>query len=125
MATYAKYKDLGEQENAVNQHIPEAIEIQSVEHKQQLISTNRVCVIDISGSWCGPCKAIAPRYNQLAQQYTAIGRCVLAKEDVDKGFSPNVRGVPTFQIFKEGRLVNTIVGADISKVEENLIDLLK
>lgn len=125
MATYAKYKDLGEQENAVNQHIPEPIDVQSVEHKKELISTNQVCVIDISGSWCGPCKAIAPRYNQLAQQYTAVGRCVLAKEDVDKDLSPDVRGVPTFQFFKEGKLVNTIIGADIDKVETILIELLQ
>lgn len=147
MSTYAKYKDLGGNDpngsasnvNSVSQSAPSqpsvaqqnvqvpssVVEIQNLEHKKHIISNNRVCVIKIHASWCQPCKQIAPKYNQMANKYSGPGLCCLAQENSELGIS-NVRGVPTFQFFKEGRYLNNdIVGADIGIVEKRIIELLQ
>jgi len=149
MSNYAKYKDLGgndpngsasnintgsvpaqpvNQNIGVGTHSPmpsSVVEIQNLEHKKHLISNNRVCVVKIHADWCQPCKQIAPRYNQIANKYSGPGLCCLSQENSELGIS-NVRGVPTFQFFKEGRYLNNdIVGADISLVEKRIMELLQ
>jgi thiol-disulfide isomerase/thioredoxin len=131
MSNYAKYKDLGGETSSVipQKELPpqqqiNVEEIESLEHKKFLINNNRICVVYIHGSWCQPCKSIAPRYIQLIGKYNRQGLCALVKEDVDKGLS-NCRGVPTFQFFKEGNYLNQdIVGADIASVEKKIVELL-
>jgi thioredoxin 1 len=99
--------------------------IQSLAHKNELINSNRIFVVDISADWCGPCKDIAPRYAEMAQRYNRPGVCLLAKEDVDMKFSPSVRGVPFFQFYYNGRFVSSITGADIDGVEAKLNELIQ
>lgn len=118
MSLYAKYSSLGEKENV---NVPEVISITSKEHKQQLCKNNRIVVVDVYGNWCGPCKQIAPRYAEMAQQYNRPGFCLLVNEDVDQEFSDGVRGVPAFQFFVNGQFVETITGADIKRVEAKLL----
>lgn len=155
MSSYAKYKDLGNQNDSSkniagnaapqsqpNQQMagvgggppppsgpppsghPEVVEIQSLEHKKHFINTHKVCVVKIHADWCQPCKAIAPRYGQMAQKYNRPGVCALVAENADLNLS-NVRGVPTHQFFKNGQYVNQdVVGADINAVEKKLMELL-
>jgi thiol-disulfide isomerase/thioredoxin len=149
MSSYAKYKDLGnggDSSNNVtgnsvpqmqpNQQMtgignpsppsghPEVVEIQSLEHKKHFINTHKVCVVKIHAEWCQPCKAIAPRYAQMAQKYNRPGVCILVAENADLNLS-NVRGVPTHQFFKNGQYINQdVVGADIAAVEKKLMELL-
>ena len=100
------------------------IEVQHLEHKKHFINTNQICVVKIHADWCQPCKAIAPRYNQMAQKYNRPGVCVLMSENVDLNVS-NVKGVPTTQFFKNGKYMNAdIVGADIDAIEKRIIELL-
>ena len=100
------------------------VEVQSLEHKKHFINNNQVCVVKVHADWCQPCKAIAPRYAQMAQKYNRPGVCVLIAENADLNIS-NVKGVPTHQFFKNGQYINAdIVGADISAVEKRIIELL-
>lgn len=100
------------------------VEVQSLEHKKHFINTNQVCVVKIHADWCQPCKAIAPRYAQMAQKYNRPGVCVLIAENSDLNLS-NVKGVPTHQFFKNGQYINAdIVGADIAGVEKRIMELL-
>lgn len=112
------------QQNGGSYGHPEVVEIQSLEHKKHFINTHKVCVVKIHAEWCQPCKAIAPRYAQMAQKYNRPGVCVLISENSDLNIS-NVRGVPTHQFFKNGQYVNQdVVGADINAVEKKLMELL-
>ncbi len=67
---------------------------------------------DFWAAWCGPCRMIAPIVEELARDYG--GRLKVAKIDVDE--NPNlasrygILSIPTLAIFKDGQLVNTIVG---------------
>jgi len=70
-------------------------------------------MVDFSASWCGPCKAVDPIIDELAQEYS--GRATFAKVDVEENNNIAVRygvqGLPTILIFKEGKPFSQINGA--------------
>jgi thioredoxin 1 len=70
-------------------------------------------LVDFWAEWCGPCRAIAPVLEQLATAYT--GRLRLTKMDVDANprtpMRFNVRSIPSLLFFKDGKHVDTVVGA--------------
>lgn len=70
-------------------------------------------LLDCWAAWCGPCRMIAPVLDELAAE--ASGRYLIAKLNVDENTRTvaefNVRSIPTMLIFKNGALVDRIVGA--------------
>ncbi len=71
-----------------------------------------VTLVDFFAVWCGPCKMMAPASEKLAQEFA--GQAKVAKVDIDQDIGLarryQVRGVPTFIIFKDGQPVQQIVG---------------
>lgn len=107
------------------------IKCTDLKQKANVCSQNLITVINVSADWCGPCKQIAPRYENMADKYTKPGRCAFMKENVDNniamhGEHPPIRGVPTFLFYVNGQVQPdlTVVGADIDRVEKTLQDLL-
>lgn len=76
-------------------------------------SGSRPVLLDCWAEWCGPCRMIAPSLDQLAAE--AQGRYTIAKLNVDENPRTSaqfgVRSIPTLLIFKDGQLVERIVGA--------------
>ncbi len=70
-------------------------------------------MVDFGATWCGPCKALAPVVEQIADEYA--GRAVVAKADVDEcpetSAQLKIRNVPTVLFFKNGQQVDKSVGA--------------
>jgi thioredoxin 1 len=70
-------------------------------------------LVDFWATWCGPCIMVAPVLEQLAGQYA--GRARILKLDVDHNQKTamrfNVRSIPSILFFKDGRHVDTVVGA--------------
>lgn len=77
-----------------------------------LVSAESVLVVDCTASWCGPCKLVAPLMDQLAEEY--LDRAKVLKLDLDS--NPGVakrfgiRSIPAVMFFKQGQLVETLVG---------------
>src|SRR5882762_3707720 len=70
-------------------------------------------VVDFWATWCGPCRMIAPILDQLATEY--VGKVKVAKLDVDTNIKTatrfDVRSIPLLLFFKDGKVVDRIVGA--------------
>lgn len=92
--------------------------------EREVVESEVPVLVDFWAQWCGPCKAIAPILDDLAQKYT--GKVKVVKLDVDNNPATppkfGVRGIPTLILFKDGQVQATQVGL-ISKTElANFID---
>jgi len=81
-------------------------------------------LVDFWAEWCGPCKAIGPALEELGAEYK--GKLTIAKVNIDDNpMTPNnfnVRGIPTLILFKDGKPVNTLVGARPKSALKQWID---
>ena len=79
----------------------------------EIINTDKPVMIDFWATWCGPCRAIAPVVEELAGEYE--GKAVIEKCNVDEvselPMKFGVRNIPTLLFFKDGQLVDRLVGA--------------
>jgi thioredoxin 1 len=70
-------------------------------------------MVDFWAVWCGPCRIVAPIVEQLADEYA--GKVTVGKLDVDSNQRTatqfNVRSIPTILFFKEGKVVDQVIGA--------------
>lgn len=120
---YKSFSELGNKPQP-NRDVYSVVELKDAAHKQQIISTHKVVLVDIFADWCGPCKQMAPDYAVLANKFNRSGVCAVVKENLDRKLTPNIQGVPTLHFFVNGRMVHDIVGADLKKAEEKLTEFL-
>lgn len=85
--------------------------------EQEVLQSDKPVLVDFFATWCGPCSMMAPIVKQLAEEITDIK---VGKLDIDQNMSIaqkyRVMSVPTFLIFKEGQVVEKVIGA-VSKKE--------
>ena len=86
-----------------------------------------VTMVDFWAEWCGPCHMVAPIVEEIAEEYG--GRVKVAKLDVDANQNTaarfDVRSIPSILLFKNGKHVDTVVGAVpkphlVEKIEQHL-----
>jgi len=81
--------------------------------EQEIEQQQGLTVVDFWATWCGPCRMVAPILDQLASEYA--GKVKVAKVDVDQNIKTatrfNVRSIPMLLFFKDGKVVDQIVGA--------------
>lgn len=92
----------------------------------ELLGSNKVVVADFWATWCGPCKAMGPSIDELSEQYE--GQALIGKVDVeennDLAEKYAIRSVPTIIFFKDGEMVDKMVGLQSKAVLESKIKAL-
>ncbi|MBP3248112.1 MAG: thioredoxin [Prevotella sp.] len=97
------------------------------ENFAELKAGNLPLVVDFWATWCGPCRLVAPIIEELAAQYDGkivVGKCdVEDNEDLAAEFG--IRNIPTILFFKNGEVVDKLIGAQSKgKFEEKFEALL-
>lgn len=89
----------------------------SVEEFKQIINQGTV-VVDFFATWCGPCKMIAPFFEQLSKDHPSLQ---FVKVDVDEleeiSAEAGVSAMPSFFVYKDGKIADQMVGASKEKLE--------
>lgn len=94
---------------------------------EQVVKSDLVTLVDFWAEWCGPCKSIAPTVEELAEEYK--GKAKIGKLNVDENPKTatqfGIRGIPTLLLFKEGKVIQQMVGvkskSDIQKALDSNI----
>ncbi len=81
--------------------------------ESEVVKSNVPVLVDFWATWCGPCQMIAPTIDELAGELS--GKAKVGKVDVDQnpGLASqfNVQSIPTVIVFKDGKPVQTMIGA--------------
>ena len=79
----------------------------------EVLNSQGLVLVDFWASWCGPCLALAPHLEALAEQYQ--GQVTIGKVNVDENqqiaAQYGIRSIPTLILFKDGKPVDQMVGA--------------
>ena len=88
------------------------LDVNDASFDQEVLKSQQPVLVDFWAVWCGPCKAIAPIVDSVAA--TFAGKLKVAKVNVDEnGATPSrygIRGIPALLFFKDGQVVDQVVG---------------
>ena len=100
------------------------VEITDTNFETEVLKSSVPVLIDFWAAWCGPCRALAPTVEAVADQYQ--GRVKVGKLDVDANGAAssrfNIKGIPTLLLFKDGQVKEQIVGAVGKEVITKALD---
>ena len=89
-----------------------AKKVNSSEFKSEVLEHIGVVLVDFFATWCGPCKALTPIVDKLSEEMS--GKVKIVKVDIDENSALateyRVMSVPTMKLFKNGEVVETLVG---------------
>ena len=89
----------------------------------EVLENDKLVLVDFWAEWCGPCKQIAPTLEELAEKYSE--NLSVCKVDVDANrelaLQYNVRSIPSLMIFKNGEMVDSLIGAVSLEELEDLV----
>lgn len=90
-----------------------AIEITPTNFEETVLQSEVPVLVDFWAEWCMPCKALTPTIEAIAEEYE--GRAVVGKMDIDAArdiaLKYDIRAIPTLFVFKNGEVVDKVVGA--------------
>mgnify|MGYP001172174774 FL=1 len=94
---------------------------------EEVVSSELPSLVDFWAEWCAPCKSIAPAVEELAKEYQS--KVKIGKLNVDENPKTatqyGIRGIPTLLLFKEGKVVQQVVGikskTEIQKALDSII----
>ena len=99
-------------------------EVSDQDFEQKVLKSSKPVVVDYWAPWCGPCRMMAPIFEELSNEYQ--DKMEFAKMNTDDNpYVPGrlgIQGIPTLIFFKDGHEVNRIVGAVRREIFKRQID---
>ena len=93
--------------------------IEKIDDFLEIIKSDKLVIIDFTATWCGPCKRIAPEFENMSKVYTD---CIFKKVDVDEGVEISehcdIGSMPTFNFYKNDNMLDSFSGANIETLKE-------
>jgi thioredoxin 1 len=90
-----------------------AVAVTDANFESEVEKASGLTIVDFWATWCGPCRMIAPILDQISVEHA--GKVKITKLDVDANIKTasrfNVRSIPMLLFFKDGKVVDQIVGA--------------
>ena len=100
------------------------MKITSENFEQEVLNSNIPVLVDFFATWCGPCKMMSPIVEEIEKE--TEGKAKVYKIDVDEerdlAIEYGIMSIPTFVVFKDGKVLSTAVGM---RDKEELMSLLK
>jgi len=86
--------------------------IQDETEFDSLLNSESLLVVDCTATWCGPCKLVAPLIDRLADDYRDRAKVFKLDLDSNKPVAKRfgIRSIPAVMVFKQGELMETLVG---------------
>ena len=103
--------------------VAETIHLTEQSFDEALAATQGLVMIDSWAAWCGPCRAIAPVLEALAEASDGQGTLMKVNVDENPGLAAryNVRSIPTILFVKHGTVVERVVGAVPKAVLQDIV----
>ena len=111
---------------SMNESTQNVKHITAAEFDPEVVQAVAPVVVDFYATWCGPCKMLSPRIDQMAGAFT--NRVKFVKINFDQASSLaqrfSVEAVPTLLLFREGKVVDTLIGVPDPEILKSHLDLL-
>ena len=89
------------------------IQVTDFSFEKEVVNSEKLVLVDFWAPWCGPCRMISPVIDELAQEYSEQVKIVKINTDENPSISAEygIRSIPTLMLFKNGKRVDTVIGA--------------
>lgn len=100
------------------------VNVTDQDFEQQVLKSPEPVVVDFWAPWCGPCRAMAPVFEELSTEYAGKLRFAKMNTDENERTAPHygIQGIPTAIFFKDGHEVNRMVGFGGRATLKRMID---
>ncbi len=102
----------------------QVVEANETSFEAEVVQSDRPVLVDFSATWCGPCKKLEPVVHEIANDYE--GRLKVVKVDIDKapGIAAKfaVMSVPTLVLFRDGKVMDQLIGLVAKRVIADRVD---
>ena len=102
------------------------IDVKRSNFQEEVISADKLVLVDLYATWCAPCKALAPVLEELADKYADKIKVVKINVDEEESIAAKfgIASIPTVIFFKNGQTAASLVGLRTSLEIEKMIEKL-
>ena len=102
------------------------IDVKKGNFQEEVISADKLAIVDLYATWCAPCKALAPVLEELADKYADKIKVVKVNVDEEESIAAKfgIASIPTVIFFKNGQTAASLVGLRTSSEIEKMIEKL-